>query len=192
MKTPRPAKSASRVGRMKNLAKHSEVPIRYYNKIQRKDGSRYELIYAGTKVPNKGKRVLRNKNDREKIKSFKADYSDSNEIGILHTLLHNPEIVGTHGFVSFAEKKGEIELRAIGVPEEFQGKGIADKLLERLERIAKARGIHTITLITRTNTRAFNFFYRNGFRVITDLYEGTHISIFEKKPREAVQMAKFL
>ena len=57
-------------------------------------------------------------------------------------------------------------LRGINVPEQFHGSGIAQKLLDRAERIAKNRGWTRIELQTDEGTRAFNFLKKNGFEVV--------------------------
>jgi GNAT superfamily N-acetyltransferase len=171
-------------GMEKLFREPKNVPIRLYPK-----GIWDEILYAGALVPAKGGRIsggLRYlQTGREE-----ADYSGK-DFGPLAFAHFTAPVVGTHGVLAFQERKDgkekEIYLRAIAVPEQFQGSGIAQKMLDRLVRIARARGHDRIVLWTREKTRAHSFFVKNGFRFLRyDEMEPRAIS------RRRVKLVKFV
>jgi GNAT superfamily N-acetyltransferase len=164
----------ARIGGIRRLIERpKDAPVRLSKKKFKHEGHVHEILYAGTPVPTKTKnsgnsRALISSLWRKKGKIYDADYSMKKEIGIIPMVMQTPPVVGTHGFITFIvnprdPKQKCIYLRAIGVPEEYHGKEVAKKMLLRLERIAKARGIRRIELTCRENTRSHSFFIKNGF-----------------------------
>jgi len=70
----------------------------------------------------------------------------------------NGEVIGSFTL----SKNGEIEY--VFVHQNYQGRGIAKKLYETLERVAKEAGIDILTTSINSNTK--DFFRKNGFKII--------------------------
>ncbi|WP_299440216.1 GNAT family N-acetyltransferase [uncultured Aquimarina sp.] len=70
----------------------------------------------------------------------------------------NGEVIGSFTL----SKSGEIEY--VFVHQNYKGRGIAKKLYETLEQVAKEAGIDTLTTNINSNTKGF--FEKNGFKII--------------------------
>lgn len=62
---------------------------------------------------------------------------------------------------------GSAVLRSIGVLPENKGKGIANKLLDAFEQLAKKKNAISVALTTdaRNNERAIGFYLKNGYQI---------------------------
>lgn len=75
-------------------------------------------------------------------------------------------VVGTAGIIFLSEKKGVI--KRFYIDQTHRGSGIANKLLQSLEKEAQRVGIHTLILdVRKTNLRAIRFYEKNGFSKTT-------------------------
>ncbi len=73
------------------------------------------------------------------------------------------KIVGTVGGAAVSSTEGH--LRGMAVPPEWQGRGIAQRLLEAIEKHLLAKGCARISLdTTEPLERAMRFYEKNGFR----------------------------
>lgn len=62
----------------------------------------------------------------------------------------------------------EAQIRSMAVRDEYQGKGIGKKVIQELERIARARNIKLLCLDSREN--AVEFYKKNGFQITAPSY----------------------
>jgi ribosomal protein S18 acetylase RimI-like enzyme len=60
------------------------------------------------------------------------------------------------------------QLRSMAVHSDYQGKGLGNKLIQELERIAKSKGMKEIILDAREN--AVVFYKANGYEIIAPSY----------------------
>lgn len=87
------------------------------------------------------------------IQKFKDDF--------IYNAKLNGEIIGSFTL----NKNGDIEY--IFVHQNYQGRGIAKKLYQKLEEVAKDAGVETLTTQINPNTKAF--FEKNNFRVVKNI-----------------------
>ena len=60
--------------------------------------------------------------------------------------------------------KNKIRVIEIAVSEQYQRKGIGTKMIERIKKVAEAKGINKITLRTSSDETAFMFYQKLGFK----------------------------
>lgn len=81
-------------------------------------------------------------------------------------------VVGTIGGAEVSSSEGH--LRGMAVPPQWQGRGIAQRLLETIEKHLRTKGCTRISLdTTEPLRRAMHFYERNGFRrtgKVTDFF----------------------
>lgn len=95
----------------------------------------------------------------------------------------NGELVG---FLIAADFVDSYNLLLIAVKEEQRGKGIASKLIEKLEELAKEKGIEKIWLEVReSNFKAIGLYQKNNYKNIYTrkkyYFDGENALIFEKE-----------
>jgi len=78
---------------------------------------------------------------------------------------------------------GEFTLIAMWVAPDFRGKGIADRLVDEVKHSAVIKGYSQVTLtVYRSNTRAADFYLRQGFVFIDELAsQANHAADKEQK-----------
>jgi GNAT superfamily N-acetyltransferase len=85
----------------------------------------------------------------------------------------NRNVIGTIGCHRVSEEEGHIRGMAVGTA--WQGRGVAQKLLQAAESELRAFGCHRVTLdTTQPLQRAISFYQRNGYRSsgrVTDFFE---------------------
>ncbi len=84
------------------------------------------------------------------------------------------EFIGEVGFYAGIYGKNHFRLIEIAVKKSEQGKGYGKKLLQRIAYQCRKRGIHKITLRTRKNESAKDFYKKYGGKItgtIDDDYE---------------------
>ena len=74
-------------------------------------------------------------------------------------------------FVAFTINDTHIRLYEIAVVQEQQGKGYGRFMFRRLEKIAKLKDIHKITLRVAKDSKAVNFYKRNGAKIVGSIGE---------------------
>lgn len=87
------------------------------------------------------------------IQKFKDDF--------IYNAKLNGEIIGSFTL----NKNGDIEY--IFVHQNYQGRGIAKKLYQKLEEVAKNAGLEILTTQINPNTKAF--FEKNDFKIIKNV-----------------------
>jgi len=151
-----------------------EAPIRLHPTKFWSNGAQREVLYAGYKVPHANKleqtRVGRGQWTPKANRNMEADYRDTDPhelFDLMSRCMENPPVVGTHGFLTFEEHKPAktICLTAIAVPKRFQGSGVAQKLLDRAVRLAKARQAIKLCITTERRSQGYHLAKNNGFRV---------------------------
>ena len=90
---------------------------------------------------------------------------------VLVAIAESGLVVGTIGGNVHGD---EGHLRGLAVSPDWQGKGVAQRLLESIESQLSAAGCHTVSLDTTTPlSRAIALYERNGYRasgVVTDFF----------------------
>uniref|UniRef100_A0A7V5XF86 [Ribosomal protein bS18]-alanine N-acetyltransferase n=1 Tax=Thermodesulfobacterium geofontis TaxID=1295609 RepID=A0A7V5XF86_9BACT len=90
------------------------------------------------------------------LKEFK------NELSKIWVFKKRDKIIG---YLIFREIKPEIEILKIGVKKEYQRKGIATQLMQKLIEFAKEKNISKIFLeVKASNLPAYNFYKKLGFK----------------------------
>lgn len=93
---------------------------------------------------------------------------------IIGAMIRNPVVVFRRFIGKMLDRsdaydtpEGTVMLRSIGVMPNFQGTGVARKLIETFEKFAKTRGACFIALTTDAddNERAIGFYSRQGFKI---------------------------
>jgi len=92
------------------------------------------------------------------------------------------------GYLILLKRKGSKFLRiySLATETEFRGLGVAQKLLENAERIARKEGIEFLSLeVSQNNTKAISLYKKSGFeekRVILNYYnQGNHALALSKR-----------
>jgi ribosomal protein S18 acetylase RimI-like enzyme len=87
------------------------------------------------------------------------------EQGDIFAALDGQEIVGA--IATRRPQAGELELAMIGVSPTRQKSGIASWMIGQVESIARARGVHALTLVTAEMMEdRVRLYSRHGFRIV--------------------------
>lgn len=91
------------------------------------------------------------------------------------------------GYVSTYQAADELSIANIAVFPEWRNKGVADKLLKRLDEIAIKRNLYGITLEVRvSNQPAINLYKKNGYES-----QGVRKNFYSKPTEDALIMWKY-
>lgn len=139
----------------------------------------FGILYAGEKVPYgklvkkrlsaaraKGKAENGTEGERKAFETVIESLTGLKSKEHLEIFPDFPVIVGKEGFLRFqiVEEEGKICITHIGVPVSARSAGNATAMLQRLERIAKARKINALSAnVSPRNIASKKFFQKNGF-----------------------------
>ena len=91
------------------------------------------------------------------------------------------------GYLIFAEKQDHFFIRRIGVAKEFQGQGVAQKLVQKMFERARKKKIKIILLrVRQDNQRAMGFYKKVGFEIRKRLKN------YYGKNKDGLEMIKML
>ncbi|MFY3791626.1 GNAT family N-acetyltransferase [Ureibacillus sp. MALMAid1270] len=112
------------------------------------------------------------KDNREKIVSFFKDHWGSPEMVISTGIYQCDQLDGfifeedneIIGLVTYVIKDHELEVISLDSIQE--GKGIGTSLMEKVENVAKQKGIQIVSLVTTNdNLHALKFYQKRGYRI---------------------------
>ncbi len=108
---------------------------------------------------------LSSMNGEEKQKQFYDQYNTLSHIHDVIIMMEDGEAVGCGSFKKYDSYS--VEIKRVYVAEEYRNKGIARKIMSKLEELAKRKGYLKLVLETGTAFNGANHLYRSlGFQVI--------------------------
>ena len=123
--------------------------------------------------------------DKEKAKLIIKEWTSGNKSAFI--LLDGKVIIGQL-FVTV--EKDKLVLNLISILKDYQGKGLADRLINNALEIASINNKTKIELIVNiNNTRARSFYERNGFKLYKN-YSKTHL-LYTKDLLVSIESMKF-